>query len=416
MSNENKSNCLTITMNELDKVLDFTAESRLPVVIWGVKAVGKTTFVKDFAQKNGYRLVTLHLATQDVVDLIGMMAKVAEETDTKKLQELFDKSTLGTDLTDSEFEWVRSTIYNNKLKTVWTRPEWLSNDANNKTLYFLDEFNRGNKFVMAAMLPFLNEGKLHSHEIGPNDVVVAACNPSTGKYSVNDAFEHDEALKDRCGHIILSPTKEEFLDYASNKIDATTLSVLKKHSKFIELETFDLPFKIEPSRRSIVNVMTHIAKKSERWIRTNGRLVLGTYLGTEFLNLWWETRFQKDQYLEIDDLIHFDNNRQKIVDSIRAVINGNDTVKTDIYESSIDTIVQWVEQDYKDGSTRIEWLLKYFALDFIPKDSVVAMLSKVDTLKNPYLVESFYDSNLLNYLPELQSIDNFNKSLKEATK
>jgi MoxR-like ATPase len=412
MTKENTSNCLTLTASEVKTILEFVLESRLPFVMWGVKAVGKTTIVNDFAKEHGYRLVTLHLATQDVVDLIGMMAKVPEETDAAQLRELWEKSTMGHNLTEDEYNWVKNTIHSNKLKTVWTRPEWLSCDPDLKTIYFLDEFNRGNKFVMAAMLPFLNEGRLHQHKIGPNDVVIAACNPSTGKYSVNDAFEHDEALKDRCGHIILAPTREEFLDYASNKFGPVTAAVLKKHTKYTELETFDLPFKIEPSRRSLVNVMQFVDKKDNRWIRRNGRLVMGCYLGTEFLHTWWEARFKKDVYLEIDDLIKFDQNRQRISDSISAVVDGVDTVKPDIFEASVDTIIQWVDTEYKDGVTRLDWMFKYFSLQFIPKDSIVAMLGKIDVMSYPYLLEAFYDSKLLDHIPEIKETEEFTKTLE----
>lgn len=411
-TSQGKSDALTITMSELDLLMEFAFESHLPFVMWGVKAVGKTTRINDIAKKHGYRLVSLHLATQDVVDLIGMMAKVPDDADAHRVAELFEKSTMGYELTADEFAWVRNTIYSNKLKTIWTRPEWLTSDENVKTIYFLDEFNRGNKFVMAAMLPFLNEGKLHQHKIGPHDLVIAACNPSTGKYSVNDAFEHDEALKDRCGHIILEPTREEFFNYAVDKLDSVTLTVLRKNPKYTEVEKFDLPFKVEPSRRSLINVMSIVGKKDPVWIRKYGRIVIGTYLGSDFLSNWWESKFQKDQYLEIDQLIRFDENRQTIIDTIKALVNGVETIKTDIFEASVDTIITWTDSQYKDGATKLEWLHKYLSLPFIPKDSCVSMLTKINTLNKPYLLEFFHDNGLLSQLPEIANSNAFESSLK----
>ncbi len=411
----NVSNALKVDMYGLDLVLDFCLETRLPFVIWGVKAVGKTTKVYDAAKTHGYRLEVLHLATQDIVDLIGMMAKVLEDDSSAKLAKLFEDSCLGKELSDDEVKWVRDTMLNGKLKTVWTRPAWLHNDPDQKTIYFLDEMNRANKFVSAAMLPFLLEGRMHQHHIGPNDVVIAACNPSTGKYSVNDAFAHDEALKDRCGHVILEPTKEEFMDYASTYLDPVTMKVLSNHSRYTDIGTFDLSFKIEPSRRSLINVMQTVGKKENKWLRKYGKAVIGCYLGTDFLSTWWESKFQKDQYLNIEDLINIDLNMQKITDAITAVVNGKETVKTDAYEASLDTVVEWFAKEYKDGSTKLDWLTKYFSLPCVPKDSIVGTLSKIDVLSNPNLIEHFFDSGLIDQVPEISEYRSF-ETLCEGNK
>lgn len=406
------SDALKVTMKELDTLFEFSFESKRPFVIWGDKAVGKTTRVKEVAAKHGYRLETLHLATQDITDLIGMMAKVPEEEDFQRLQVLFEESTMGKDLSDEEFSWVKQMMMNPRMKTVWTRPEWLHNDPDVKTIYFLDEMNRGNKFVSAAMLPFLNEGKLHAHSKGPNDVVIAACNPSTPKFSVNSAFEHDEALKDRCGHCILEPTKDEWFKYSETKLDPLTISVLRANTHFIELSSFDLPFKVTPSRRSLVDIMSIVGKKDDLWVRRNASTVVGCYLGTAFLKVWWDARFQKDQYIEIEDLFNISDTKNKITNILTAMVNGVATVKSDIYEESLDKIVDWINDDYKDGSTRLDWLSTYWSLPIIPKDTIMSTLSKVDVLTKPYLAEHFISTDLLNMVPDIANLKTFDKLLK----
>lgn len=407
-----KSNVLTVTMSELQFILDFASETKLPFVIWGEKAVGKTTCIKDFAKANGYRLEVLHLATQDIADLVGMMAKVPEDGESEKLHRLFEESCMGKDLTQAEYAWVKEAMLNKKMKTVWTRPTWLHNDPEIPTIIFLDEINRSNKFVSAAMLPFLLEGVLHQHSIGPNDFIVAACNPSTGNYQVNDAFEYDAALKDRCGHVILEPTKAEFLEYAEQYIDDVTLSVIKKNDKYIALNDFDLAFTIEPSRRSLVNVMGKVGHKSIKWLRQKGKYVIGTYLGTKFLEDWWTAKFQRDNYLDINDLLNFEGNRQRITDTISAVVNGVVTVKQDIYEESLDRMVDWMNTQYVDGHTKVDWAFKYFGLPFIPKDSIASTLSKVNLLSKPLLVNDFVNSGLLSELPELKKLSDFEELVK----
>lgn len=412
-----KSNALKLSMAELGLLCEFAKESKLPFVIWGEKAVGKTTKVKEFAKEANMRLEVLHLANQDIIDLIGMMTKVAGDEQSIKIAELFEKSKkCGCELTPEDFQFVKNTISSSSLKTEWCRPAWLHNDPEIPTIYFLDEMNRCNKFVSAAMLPFLMEGKIHRHTIGPNDLVIAACNPSNERYAVNDAFEQDEALKDRCGHVILEPTIDEYLEYAEPIIDKVTLSVIRKHSNFIDVKKFDLPFQVEPSRRSIINVMGFISKKDDKWIKRYGSVVIGCYLGTEFQSIWWDVKFQKDQYIDINDLLRFDTNKEKIKNCILAYANGSQTIKHDIFEESIDTIIRWTETNYKDGLTRLDWLSNYLSMDFIPKDSVASLLSKLNLLKMPHMIEHFMNTDLLDKIPEIEQYKAFENSNSKGTK
>lgn len=359
-----QSNTITINMAEMNMLFSFLVESRIPMCFWGVKAVGKTTAIHDIGDMLGYNVVVLHLATQDIVDLIGMPEKL--------------------EVAPGEFEM------------RWSKPEWLVQDNDRPTIYFLDEFNRGNKFVMAAMLPFLNEGRIHTHKIGPKDIVVAACNPSNGKYVVNDAFEQDEALRDRCGHVILEPTDEEWIKYAEDRKLSTTLEVIDKNPNWIALEKFKLPFQLKPSRRSLINIMSLVDNKEDSWVQSHGRIVVGSYLGTDFLTEWWDERFKDTNYLTLTEIQHFSHNKKRITDAISTVMDGRIAIKNDIFEASVDLIVDWLEKEYRDGITNVDWIFDYFSLDFIPKDSFVAMLSRVNVLDKPILLQNIFDTKLLD--------------------
>lgn len=371
----NNSNVLSISIDDMKNLFSFITESRLPVCFWGVKAVGKTTVMHEIGETLGYNVVVLHLATQDIVDLIGMPTKIE--------------------------------VYPGKYEMIWSKPEWLKTDSDKPTIYFLDEFNRGNKFVMAAMLPFLNEGKIHTHSIGSKDVVVAACNPSNGKYVVNDAFEQDEALRDRCGHVILEPTNKEWIRYAENKNLSTTLSVIDKNPEWINIEKFKLPFQIKPSRRSLINVMEIVDNKDDKWIRKFGNIIIGSYLGTDFLNEWWDERFKDTTYLTIKEIQNFDRNKTRIKDAISTIYDGKIIVKNDIFEASVDIIVEWIEKEYRDGLSDIDWIFKYFSLDFIPKDSLVGMLSRINVIDKPILLQKLFDTNLLDSFKEISNSKKF---------
>lgn len=392
-----RSDCIRGNYDDVLKLLKFSSETRNPIVFWGVKAVGKTTMVKQFCKDNNYRCVVLHLASQGVEDLVGLMSRSLDDDDQRDMNKLLNKAKVGKDLTEREFEWLKTMASSSsgKQKTVWTRPNWLTNDAKNPTCYFLDEMNRANKFVMACMLPFLNEGKIHEHEIGPKDFIVAACNPSSGKYQVNDVFSMDEALKDRCGHIIVEPTKEEYFTYASNFIDDTTMKVIQKHSNMVSLAEFDLNFKIEPSRRSLVNIMQHFKSKDTAWIKENGRVVLGTYLGSSFLQSWWNERFKSDEYLTIEQIKNCIGSEQAIKEKMMTYIDGNASIKMDVLDSAIDTITDYIREEYRDSITNLDWLFHFFKIELIPKDSFVAFITRINLWDYPTLCELIFDSAIL---------------------
>jgi hypothetical protein len=408
----------TVDMKGFKDLLTFASETRLPFCIWGEKAVGKTTGVYDWAEAHTYRCVVLHLATQDVVDLIGMMKVVEMPVVEGKpikivgdggaiftISKCKDGSTTKTDEDGNAEIWVNDGSLS---KTIWSRPEWLFDDGV-PTLYFLDEFNRGNQFVLAAMLPFLIEGRMHTHRIGPKDFVVAACNPSTGNYNVNDSFEADDALRDRCGHAILMPSKEEWYSYAKNRVGHTTMKVIKKKEKHIELKTFKMPFHVEPSRRSIVNVMSQVESRPSEWIYKHARNVLLTYLGNDWTDEWLSQYTDRLDYLDIDTLKAFDENKAVIERTISTTIKGKPAIKNDIFETAQDSIVDYLKDEYKDGEDDIDWLMKFFSLPVIPKDSVIALLTKFVTLDKPVLYSTILRSGLFN---ELDAIKKWQSNVK----
>ena len=69
----NKQN---VSREEAFQCIKFAVENsdlrtKLPLILWGYHGVGKTEIVKQAANELGYNLVVLHLATQDIIDLIG---------------------------------------------------------------------------------------------------------------------------------------------------------------------------------------------------------------------------------------------------------------------------------------------------------------------------------------------------------
>jgi hypothetical protein len=390
----------TFNCNQIEEIINFSLDSskgayKLPLALWGLAGVGKTEFVTQIAQKRGYNLVVLHLATQgDICDLIGM----------PKSTELKDESgrVIGT-------------------STTWSCPEWLFKALENTkatgkpNLFFLDEFNRGNRFVLSAMLPFLIEGKLHTHRVNQEDAIICAMNPSTDAYEVNAIS--DEALINRVGHCIFKPTVYEYLEYLKRTgIDQTTLNVLKKNPEFTSIKDFKLDFEITPSRRSIDHVMKVVGKKPHDWIIKNGAFVIEAYLGEKFKEEWISEYNKKDFSITLEMLLDYDNNERYITEALTTRIEGVKTERIDVVSKLLELIKLWLDEN-RDSLTieNISWMFKFFDNPMIPQDACASIMKTHKFFIEKIHTDKHFNKAICNYLLK-KGIINEPNLLKEWSK
>lgn len=344
--------------------IENSAQKRLPFCIWGYHGIGKTEIVSQVAKELGMNLVIVHLSTQDITDLIGIP-------------------------------------YQKDGVQHWSTPKWLS-DANENykasgisNLFFLDEMNRGHHIVLKAMLPFLLEGTLHLHSIGQKDCVIAACNPPTDDYEVNEMS--DKALIDRLGHVIFKPSYEEYIKFCrSNAIDSTTLAVLKNNPKFTSIPKSELSFEIKPSRRAIFNVMSVIGKKDKTWIRNRGSYIIECYLGEEFRDEWLSAYVKNDDEIDIETLKNISKNSKFILDRITKTIDGLDTCAVDVVEKLTNNIKMYIEEkgetlNYAD----LLWIVDFYSLSVIPEEFATSVFVKNDYI-HLLIVKDIKCNKLLN--------------------
>lgn len=351
-SREEAFNCIKFAVeNSTEKV-------KLPLMLWGHHGIGKTEIVKQSAEELGYNLVVLHLATQDIIDLIG--------------RPITKKSKCGTDVQE------------------WATPSWLQNALDNTALtgkpniFFLDEFNRGPRLVLASMLPFLIEGIMHTHKIGPKDAVIAAANPATEDYEVNELT--DKALLDRLGHVILKPKNEEYIKYLANiGMDQWTKLIVKENPEFCKIPDVELSFEVTPSRRSIVNVMSVIGKKDKAWIKKNASTVIEAYLGEDFKNKWIEAYATGAKSITLDMIKNYSTYKEEIEEILTTTIEGQKTVRMDILTRCIDILKQHIEDNNTVSETDIDYIINFFDTEIIPVDSAESFFSTNKTIRNSML-------------------------------
>lgn len=370
-----------MNVKEMKEIVKFSMESsqvgcKLPVCFWGIHGTGKTELVRQIAEENGYNLVTLHLATQDICDLIGIPAKKV------------------VDVGNGQTETIQE----------WSCPDWLYNakQSYEKTekpnLFFLDEFNRGNRFVLAAMLPFLIDGVLHTHKIGPRDAVIAAANPANDKYEVSEII--DEALLNRLGHIVFCPTHEEYLSYLKAKgLDKTTLKVVANSPGYTKIAEFDLGFDVKPSRRSIFNVMSKIGKKPKEWVKKHASYIIEAYLGQSFRDEWLSEYQSRDESITLEMLKDFDSYASEIEAALLTEIDGVTTHRSDILSKTLEIIKTHIS-DNKDkiGIDDVTWMTKFFSIKILPDDSAAAIFMANPIMKRAIMRDLKVNVALTNFL------------------
>lgn len=355
----------------VQKVMKFSLESDRPIVLWGESGLGKTEWTHQMAEQLGeelndtaYEVVELHLATQDVVDLIGV-----PETENGK--------------------------------TKWRPPEWLKTQGEDgpPRLYFLDEFNRAsNDEVLRAMLPFLAGGNLHTHQKREQDRIVAAANPVTedNRYDVRDIW--DFALLNRLGHVKFQPNKDEWFNFVDSKVDRVTLQLCHDHHEVIEPETFELPFNVKPTRRTILEVGKHMKDRSQNWIKNNAFVVNKAYLGPEYATLWNEAKNKTVKSLQATDIL--DNFQDDEVQEAMEEILNDENIRTDLINRICEGLLDMCENAPEFTEEQIDNMSR-FILE-LPADMINKVISddrfhNMDSKMNGELLDQWLDIAIKDY-------------------
>jgi hypothetical protein len=223
----------------------------VPIMLHGLHGLGKSEIVEQWANENGYNCVCLYLSTQDVADLIGI--PTVEEKSGKKF-------------------------------TSWAEPEWLSQakDDPRPSIFFLDEMNRAPKFVLQTMLPFVLSGRLHTHNIEKEDMVIAAVNPDMAEYDVTTI--DDGALMARFSHVYFEPEVSEWIKYCSEtKCHPAIAEVVSNEHKLAgKVEVPDSSrYKAMPDRRQMwkIGQILNIIDESE--MKSIGFRLISSMVGVD---------------------------------------------------------------------------------------------------------------------------------------
>ena len=348
----------------LQSFLPFVHRNKMPIILWAPTGVGKTTAIYEYGQRVNAKVVVLHLASQEPGDLVGLPTREGLNLTPDQQMKLIEKFLDINKNSDIE-EIVRKL---SRTKTTWSRPEWLPPEEDEGNyIFFLDEFNRAPKYVLACMFPFILEGKLHTHRVPKNSWIVAAANPSGGEeYEVTEI--RDRALISRLCHIVVKPTKEEWLIRHDGVVHEAVHKVVAKDPAILGFDGSTLGFEIQADARAITNLgiaLKDITK--EEWAMFGYELCEGCVgkSAASMIEKEWKNRLES---INPEDVL---NHYKKIRGDVKSFSSvGN--IKNDVIAGCNSKMLVLIKKMGALTAEQIKNLTAY--LKDIPRDSTGAFL------------------------------------------
>jgi replication-associated recombination protein RarA len=347
-----------MTFNELKTALPILMKHNITPFIWGAQGIGKTSIIKQLAKENDLGFVHLHLATQEVGDLVGLL------------------------------------IPEGNGKVTHAKPAWFPTSG--KGIIFLDEFNRATNDVLNACFSLMTEKTIHTHKLPDGWHVVAAGNYQTNAFNVTDTS--DAALMSRFCHIDFNPSKEEFVMFAEDNEAFTVASFIRTHGELLEVEHKEKlnMSTITPDRRAWLNMIapleTEESIENMRYSLYAG--IVGPTAAASFLT---HKKKQHDRLSGVEILKNFSKMRSKI-----EKLSDTKNTRFDLLNSASDEIFLIInkgpltEKQLKNFQEFILTVPLELNYKIINKISETQWSQKNEILNNKKFVDLFKKSKLGN--------------------
>jgi hypothetical protein len=197
--------------DSIDKLTNLPPE--ISILLQAMHGIGKSSVVKQVADKLGIGFYDVRLSQCEVGDIKGLP------------------------------------IPNDETRTTeFYKPKWWPRDMNSQGILFFDELNRAAVDVQQAVFEVCLDRRLDGDPLPPGWRVVSAIN-ATDDYQVSDM---DPALFDRWYVIDFEPTVDEWIAWGrENGIHESVLEFIQQDGKRLDPPVGAIePGKVYPSRRS----------------------------------------------------------------------------------------------------------------------------------------------------------------------
>lgn len=272
----------------------------------GQSGVAKTaSFVKGYKELgyDGYVLIRPALLA-DAADLVGL----------------------------PDFEIIHHNGKDHKV-TTFARPDFLPFEGQ-KTLFILDEINRGTKDVANALFGMIesDQPRVGQHIFPSGSGVVATCNPPTDNYGgVLDL--RDNAWSSRLCFVKIEPTIEDFTEYGrkSGNVSNVMLDFLNKNEKFFgTVANFDVDMFFNKDENGGEEANLRSLEKASRLFEAGKKagvergitfeLIRGTK-GLEFTTSFMQFADEYKTHVTVDDILKDPKNIERFDKTAMSSIN-----------------------------------------------------------------------------------------------
>jgi len=216
-----------MNITDIKKVLPVLMRNKITALFWGPQGVGKTQTIQQVSKSMGedFGFVHLHLATQEVGDLTGLLV-----------------------------HGENGTVHH-------ARPEWFPTSG--RGIVFLDEINRATPDVIQSIFSFITSGTIHRHKLPEGWSIVAAANYNTAMFNVTDT--NDSAFLSRFCHIDFQPTCQEFTNFAEKQEAWSVAEFIRSHPELADVQHKERlnQAQITPDRRSWLDMIARLEKEDE---------------------------------------------------------------------------------------------------------------------------------------------------------
>lgn len=254
---------------DISSLLQFN--KYLPVnktrLLMGEAGIGKSSIVRQIAAEDDAEVIDLRLREWEPPDLVGLpyLEKVGDTQITKNAQ-----------------------------------PFWWPANTNRKIYLLLDELDRCREDMQASAMQLVLDRAVGGRKLPDNVVIWAACNGE--KYMT---LPIDQALMNRVAAIKLTPTVEEWLEWAKQTdVHPAVINYIEANPYKLDTppEVIGKPNIATPSRRSWSDLGSFLSKIPDITQEKNLQEFASCFIGYEYASLfclWLETQFES---IDLDDV------------------------------------------------------------------------------------------------------------------
>ena len=319
---------------QVQNILPLVIRSKLPILIRGPHGIGKSEIAKDLNTKiAGY----LEPDDKKRANRFGSKDYVYPVIERRASQMPDAGDLMGLPQLDGQ-------------TTSFLPMKWFHQACVEPCILFFDEVDRGVQDVRQALFELTDSRKLAGHHLHPDTVIIACVNGGQGDtaYTVGDM---DPAELSRWVVFDVSPSHDDFCNWAKGKINDIVLDFLKQNPAHLEHKGEFEPNKVYPCRRSWVRLDRAISESPNDYMDSNIvglTLLSNVFIGHETAIAFADFVKNYAKQVSVEDIIikgNFELAKKLEINQHMALIEKfelHDFFKQDMSENQMNNLAKYL--------------------------------------------------------------------------